>query len=361
MHVGHYISATGHLGVISLVLLGGLFQSSPEAVEVTGVSIITEQEYAQVAKVLNGPQVTTETATQISPAVPDAVPNMTVPADSEIARPAPSEAPVVEQDQTPDVADTLPPEPQDIEDIAPDLTQPSQDVADLQTPEADSAPQDAQRVSPTPVAQPDPDAAIDEALQEATKPDETAQQQQDPEEATAPEAATTEIVTEATETATAAPSRSLRPKSRPSRPDPVTQAEVTPSPSTDPESGVNAALAAALAETPSQPTGPPLSRGEEDALRVSVQACWVVDVGSQAANVTVTLGMSMDQGGKVVPGSLSLISAKGGDEPASKAAFEAARRAVLRCQKGGYPLPVEKYEHWRNIEMTFNPEKMRIK
>ena len=39
---------------------------------------------------------------------------------------------------------------------------------------------------------------------------------------------------------------------------------------------------------------------------------------------------------------------------------QAARRAILRCQKGGYNLPVEKYEHWREIEMTFNPEKMRI-
>jgi hypothetical protein len=24
-------------------------------------------------------------------------------------------------------------------------------------------------------------------------------------------------------------------------------------------------------------------------------------------------------------------------------------------------LPVEKYDHWRDIEMTFNPERMRIK
>lgn len=42
-------------------------------------------------------------------------------------------------------------------------------------------------------------------------------------------------------------------------------------------------------------------------------------------------------------------------------AFEAARRAILRCGATGYDLPAEKYGQWRDIEMTFNPEKMRIK
>jgi len=63
--------------------------------------------------------------------------------------------------------------------------------------------------------------------------------------------------------------------------------------------------------------------------------------------------------GKVKPGSLRLVSSQGGADSATKTAFQAARRAVLRCQKGGYNLPTDKYEHWREIEMTFNPEKMR--
>ena len=40
---------------------------------------------------------------------------------------------------------------------------------------------------------------------------------------------------------------------------------------------------------------------------------------------------------------------------------EAARRAIIRCGASGYNLPVEKYDQWRDIEMTFNPERMRIK
>ncbi|MEK6216507.1 MAG: energy transducer TonB, partial [Boseongicola sp.] len=55
------------------------------------------------------------------------------------------------------------------------------------------------------------------------------------------------------------------------------------------------------------------------------------------------------------------VSAAGGDAATQRAAFDAARRAILRCQKGGFPLPVEKYEHWRDIEMTFNPEGMQVR
>ena len=43
------------------------------------------------------------------------------------------------------------------------------------------------------------------------------------------------------------------------------------------------------------------------------------------------------------------------------AAFGAARRAILLCQKDGFPLPAEKYGQWQEIEMTFNPERMRIR
>ena len=44
-----------------------------------------------------------------------------------------------------------------------------------------------------------------------------------------------------------------------------------------------------------------------------------------------------------------------------KQAFEAARRAIIRCGSSGFDLPAEKYGHWRDIEMTFNPERMRIR
>ena len=45
----------------------------------------------------------------------------------------------------------------------------------------------------------------------------------------------------------------------------------------------------------------------------------------------------------------------------TRIAFEAARRAVIRCGASGYHLPAEKYDQWREIEMTFDPSSMRIR
>ena len=99
----------------------------------------------------------------------------------------------------------------------------------------------------------------------------------------------------------------------------------------------------------------PLTKQEIKKFVRAIEKCWVVDVGSPAAGVTVVLGMQMTPNGKVKPGSLRLISSTGGTVAAAKIAFQAARRAILRCQKGGYNLPEEKFAYWKEFEMAFNP------
>ncbi len=69
----------------------------------------------------------------------------------------------------------------------------------------------------------------------------------------------------------------------------------------------------------------------------------------------------MNRDGTVVGNQVRQVSASGGDDAAQRSAFEKARRAILRCQRGGFPLPVEKYDQWREIEMVFNPEGMRLR
>jgi hypothetical protein len=54
-------------------------------------------------------------------------------------------------------------------------------------------------------------------------------------------------------------------------------------------------------------------------------------------------------------------SSSGGSSAAARQAFEAARRAIIRCGASGYDLPAEKFGQWQTIEMTFNPERMRVK
>ena len=177
-----------------------------------------------------------------------------------------------------------------------------------------------------------------------------------------------------------APTESLRPQARTPRvaqaatprPDPAPDAAPDPAGTPDPEPSapdlpdVNADIPSALADAlsaapPDATAGPPMTRGEREALRLAVQACWIVDNGSEASNITVTVGMELDQDGRVVPGSLRMVGASEGSAAAVQTAFQAARRAVLRCEKGGYDLPAEKYEQWKEIEMTFNPDQMRLR
>jgi hypothetical protein len=71
--------------------------------------------------------------------------------------------------------------------------------------------------------------------------------------------------------------------------------------------------------------------------------------------------MRMTRDAKPDTASISLLGAQGGDDGAVRTAYEAARRAILRCGNDGFPLPAEKYQQWAQVEMTFNPEGMRVR
>lgn len=362
MHIGQYISGGAHVGLIGWVLLGGVFRPDAPPVEVSEVAIISAEDFAALSQPNEAPDLSTDVPALTPPTETTEAPDVAVPQDEAVQQPAPEETAAAEPDVTPEVPDPQPPAPQDVAEEAPVLPTPEVDTAVVipNTP-VRPEPRPTTRVAPEPVAQPKPDTTIADELQEATKPDEAGQAQEEVKEESAPEAASSEIVTEPkeVEAASAAPTTSVRPRVRPNRPAPVAE----PKPDTT-DAAVAAALAEAGASEPapasSGPTGPPLTGGEKDALVVAVQQCWVVDVGSRAADVTVVVGLSLDRGGKVA-GDVRLVDASGGDDAAVRTAFQSARRAVLRCQKSGYDLPQEKYDHWKDVEITFNPEKMRRK
>jgi hypothetical protein len=203
----------------------------------------------------------------------------------------------------------------------------------------------------TPEASPDAQVAVEEKLE------------------TAPEDAGTELATEANKAESLAPSASSRPRPRPAQRTataPTTPAETTAA--QDPiaaalaEAGAGAEAPAAAASSPNAPVGPPMTSGEKDALRVAVQACWNVgSLSSEALNTTVTLFVSVAENGVPDAGSIRMIEFTGGSDAAARQAYEAARRAVIRCGASGFPLPVEKYEQWKEMELVFNPENMRMK
>lgn len=374
MHTGHYISGAGHLALIGWLVFGDVFAAEPLPFEARTVSVISGAEFAAMVAAGQAPQSTTEVAQPASPEVTPDAPEIAATEDTvnDQSAPAPAETPSTED--APDVSQITPLPRAEVSDEAPVLPEPPADVA-VVVPELSErpVPEAAERVAPEAVAQPDPEALPDPVEQEAVAPDAAGETPQDPAEATAPEAAATEIVTEA-ERPSSVPDTSPRPPARrpeapvqtaqPAEPEPP--ASETPEPST--EDAVNSALAEALggenaeSSAPPTPQGPPLSSGEKEALRVAVSSCWNVgSLSTDALETTVVVSVTMAQDGKPVTSSIRMASSAGGSEQAARQAFEAARRAIIRCGARGFDLPSEKYSQWQEIEMTFNPERMRIK
>lgn len=352
-----YASTAIHAAILLWVALGdGLFKDSPDPVfEVTGVTILSTAEFEALS---NAP---TPIALEVTPPPPPPRPD-----------PEPAPAPAPEPDPEPQPEPTPPGEVTDT--LAPPA--PLSGTPDL--PEDDRpTPRAADRIAPLPAPAPEPDVeTAPEAVTQSTTPAPTAT----PVEAqpkTAPEEATTEIVTEA-ETPSGGPlgpTASIRPPTRPERPRPVEAAaaptpalapapapEPQPAPPADPLAAAIASAVAEAVQTPTAPSGPPLSAGAREGFRVAVSTCWNVgSLSNEAQRTTVVVGFDMSPDARPVDGTLRLISYDGGSQAAAQQAYEAARRAILRCGASGYNLPAESYDDWRQVELVFNPEGMRLR
>lgn len=366
MQTGYAISGTAHAALIGWLLFGSVFRSEPPPMEVTTVSVISPAAFAALRD-----ELATEAALPVAEPEPEPAPE-----------PEPTPEPEPEPEPTPEPEPEAEPEALIIEDsprpVVPVEPQavPEPEISDRPVPRA------SERIAPEPVAPPDVDVRPDPVEQAAVQPEAEPAPETPPveeQEETAPEEATTEITTEAEEPSSA-PLASLRPPSR--RPDPPqrqAEAEPEPEPAPDPEPApepepepeespaTDDAVAAALQEAlgapePDAPQGPPLTSGEKDALRVAVSSCWNVGSLSTAAlQTTVVVAVDMTEAGKPVTGSIRMVSYSGGAASAAEQAFQAARRAIIRCGARGYALPQAKFAQWKEIEMTFNPERMRIK
>lgn len=380
-----YASAAIHVGILGWVAFGGLlFERSPEVeFEVTGVALITAEEFAALTSGdAEEPAVIEAVETPVLPQVTDApeIPAFETPPPA-TEQPAETEAPAPESDPVP------------VEDIP--NTQVSDEVAVLAPPPgaADAPPSDtptpdeAPRIAPVAAPLPEPD--VETAPDVLEQPTEDAVAEEAPVEEvteTAPEEATTEIVTEAEEPAAArAPTASVRPTARPARPAPVEEAvadaegvapaeeavaDVPAQDAPSEEDPLAAAIAGAVAEavdtpataTVSAPAGPPLSQGVRDGFRVAVSSCWNVgSLSTEALGTTVVVAFDMTPDARPEAGTIQLIEFSGGSEAAALQAYEAARRAIIRCGSNGYGLPEESYGRWQQVELVFNPEGMRLR
>ncbi|MCC6864230.1 MAG: cell envelope biogenesis protein TolA [Rhodobacteraceae bacterium] len=373
MTTGQIVSAVGHLCLLLWIVIGDWLFSPEKMPEVTvaEVSLMNSSEFDELVKASPAPA-PSEPVKEKELVEPSAKPVVTDPVEPPPAvEDIPEDVPVLDAFQpieTPNpvapIADTEQPIPVAPSDVKPkprpldrvaavpvDSSTDAPDVADVATPEAsDEAAPDA------PVVEKEPPAA--------------------------PEEATTQIVTEAVETEDNAPQlpamASLPPRSRPKnliKPEKPLKEEVAsakPASKKARDDLVADAIAAAVADAATEettdageanaPSGPPMTGAETDAMRVAVQACWNVGALSmEALRTTVVVGFSVNQNGKPDAASIHLVSSDGGSDVSTGQAFEAARRAIIRCGSKGFPLPKDKYEQWKEIELVFDPNGMRMR
>ncbi|WOI55844.1 cell envelope biogenesis protein TolA [Palleronia sp. LCG004] len=384
MNPGTIISGTAHAALILYALFGGMFSRDamppPDAAQVT---LLSEEQFAALTRpdtaeeqqpATEAPSAALEIPEPATPAEPEPEPEPT---------PEPEPAAPVESEAVPEAepAPPAPAQPAPPEIVEADPIPPAPPVSDDRPVAPQDVPRPAPRVSAEATPAPPPEAEEAPEIVEAPPPEtvETPEQIVEDQTPTAPPESAKQIVTEAdrpTQITNAAPPGSPRPRDRPTPPaQPVeepTAPRTEPTTTTAASDNVNdatretiAGLQERLEQAPQEgvAAGPPLTAGEREAFRLAVQRCWIVDTGSQAANVTVSIRFEMSPDAQVVTSSMRQTGASGGDDAAIAAAYEAGRRAILRCQNqdGGYNLPAEKYGQWQEVEVTFNPEGMRLR
>ena len=124
------------------------------------------------------------------------------------------------------------------------------------------------------------------------------------------------------------------------------------------DAAINAAVAAAAQAgtggTGTTKLGPTLSGGQVDDLHRAIAKKWNIGaLSTEASKVVIVVSVTLTQDQKVQD--IQLLSFTGGSQAAANLAFEVAARAVKRAAIEGLNLPPEKYDDWKDLELTFNP------
>lgn len=123
---------------------------------------------------------------------------------------------------------------------------------------------------------------------------------------------------------------------------------------TNPTGGGLAAARAALGAETGR-TDAALTLSEKDALRSQMQRCWRPPAGiREGQDIIIIVQVQLGLDGSVL--GIDSIGAQGVGGQLYDVAADAARRAVLQC--GPYELPVQKYEVWKEVQVTFDPREL---
>ena len=335
MHFGHYISGFAHLGLLTGLFIGPVFQKEVDPIEYSNVSLISEQDFIDLTASNISPLVSEKTSTFTPVDQNDDKLNLMFNEESKVLK---SEGPEVVLDEPVEpVMKNL-----DIERaFTQKTTEISEELQPLASAMVNKLPDIQNKTAKldnlgkvlTPNKIPQPEINLSQSLESATEPVD----EQD--------------IVEGKKKASADNlDSSLRPKSRP---------RYIPEPNFENKSEsqfIESAISDAIQSSAPQNTlGNPLTETETDNLQAAIQACWLRDPGSLAEDVKLTVLMSLDRNGRVNSSSIQIVEISGGDDAAQKVAFRRAKIAIMSCGKNGYKLPPDKYARWREIEVVFDP------
>ena len=374
MSTGSYISLTLHTGLVGWLLFGGDFDPKPLEVPVTEVSVVSAEMFDIL---VNNTPPSIDTSLEKATTQPDI--EQSEPPIGPVMDIAPEKttqglSPNVQNDILPESVPDKPVRMEEVVIIPPvDLAEPEVEHPELLETSLAPKPRPALRVAPVAVAPPAPDIDIGDITIDAAAPQAVLAEVAQEQTAKAPEATSPEIVTEAENPSEAikisklAPPRSVRPQKRP-LPRPLVE---TPEEQTTSVAAPIDPLAVALAEALSGADVVPEAEGNVTealapqairGMQLAISPCWNLGASSSAVLfTTVVVGMKLSIEGKPLENSIYLVGYEGGDSESAQRAFETAQRAIKECGAQGFELPADQYSAWQNVEITFNPEKMRVR
>jgi len=379
MSIGTYISVTMHASMVGWLLLNGNFESTPREISVTEVSLVSAEMF-DIALNNTPPEVEASIETAVAqPPVEEIAPKLSIKPDAPVMD---REQPVMVSPQDDKTPPQISEQPEPLEDlvvilpselISPTVSPTSPDVLEISL---KPKPRQSNRITSKTVAPSEPEVDIGDFTRDAVSPQEMSSSEKKPQTATAPEASTSEIITEAEKpsklprVAVLAPEQSVRPKRRSIKikldKEQPKQTEQTIDPLA---AALNEALTGSTNESESEASTESqktvieaLAPGTIRGMQLAISPCWNLGASSSAAlSTTVVVGMELSIEGKPLASSIYLVGYEGGDDASAQRAFETAQRAINDCGAKGFELPADKYSAWKKVEITFNPERMRVR
>lgn len=379
MSIGTYISVTMHASMVGWLLLNGNFESNPREISVTEVSLVSAEMF-DIALNNTPPEVEASIETAVAqPPVEEIAPKLSIKPDAPVMD---REQPVMVSPQDDKTPPQISEQPEPLEDlvvilpselISPTVSPTSPDVLEISL---KPKPRQSNRITSKTVAPSEPEVDIGDFTRDAVSPQEMSSSEKKPQTATAPEASTSEIITEAEKpsklprVAVLAPEQSVRPKRRSIKikldKEQPKQTEQTIDPLA---AALNEALTGSTNESESEASTESqktvieaLAPGTIRGMQLAISPCWNLGASSSAAlSTTVVVGMELSIEGKPLASSIYLVGYEGGDDASAQRAFETAQRAINDCGAKGFELPADKYSAWKKVEITFNPERMRVR